>query len=1010
MTFQQLILTLQNYWSEQGCLLVQPYDIEKGAGTFNPSTFLRSLGPEPFSAAYVEPCRRPADGRYGENPIRLQHYYQFQVILKPNPVNIVELYLNSLKAIGITPEDHDIRFVHDDWETAALSAWGLGWEVWCDGTEVTQFTYFQQVGGQELSPISGEITYGLERLCMFLQGKDNVYDLDYNEHYKYRDIFHQNEVQFSKHNFELADISLHFESFDKYEKECVKLCEAGVPYPALDYCMKASHSFNLLDARNAISVNQRQGYVMRLQTLARQVAEKWLENREELGHPLIKDITSSKEEVETSQTTTTDINPTTDSAPLLIELGVEEMPARVFKNLLRELPELWKKQVDTLGLDCSDVTFYVTPRRIAMLVTSMKTRQEDKELELKGPPAKIAKEKDGSWSKAALGFAKKNGLNPDELEIREIGKAEYLYAEKVQKGETAFEILAEVIPQVFSKIHWYKTMRWGEGKETPFVRPVKWLVALLGEQVIPMTFAGVQSGNHSQGHRFMSEGLLKVTPENYVETLRRAHVIVNHEERKTLINKQLNETAEHAGLAWREDDELLDHVTHIVENPLPVLGSFKEQFLKMPEEVLISEMREHQKYFALNSKDGKLANAYIAMSNMQCNDMAKVKTGYDAVLHSRLRDGEFFLHEDQKRPLTERVSDLDNLTFETKLGSIGDKVKRIEGLSNWLAETLKYDNQKSQTVSSIAHLAKADLCTAMVFEFPELQGEIGSFYSANQGQSETISMGIREHYYPRNATDILPSSEEATIVGLADRIDTITGLFGIGKVPTGSADPYALRRACLACLFLIIDKQISIPLNEMLQKSMDIYGELIPEKNRAKLIDTILDFFLSRGKILLQDKPREDIPGGFAHDTIAAVVESKHSWYDIPDLLTRLQAMEQFRSRDDFNDVAITFKRVANIIKEKPTGELDQSLFSESAEKNLYTALVEHSKTIGEFLDKRDYLSALSAIGSLRPAVDTLFDQVKINDDDLSIRNNRILLIQQIKQLVEQVANFAVIQ
>ena len=288
MYFQDVFLKLQEFWAKCGCVIVQPYDIEVGAGTFNPSTFLRCLGPEPWNVAYVEPSRRPTDGRYGENPNRLQHYYQFQVILKPSPENIQELYLDSLKELGIDPLKHDIRFVEDDWESPTLGAWGLGWEVWLDGMEITQFTYFQQAGGIDLKPISGEITYGIERIAMYLQGVNSVYDLKWNETLKYHDVYHQNEVEFSKHNFEVADTDMHFKLFDMYENECKNLVENGCVLPAYDYCLKCSHTFNLLDARNAISVTERTGYIARVRNLAKICAEAYLKSREKMGFPLLK--------------------------------------------------------------------------------------------------------------------------------------------------------------------------------------------------------------------------------------------------------------------------------------------------------------------------------------------------------------------------------------------------------------------------------------------------------------------------------------------------------------------------------------------------------------------------------------------------------------------------------------------------------------------------------------------------------------------------------------------------
>ena len=292
MNFQQIVTTLQQYWMEKGCLLVQPYGLEVGAGTFNPATFLRSLGPEPWAVCYVEPCRRPTDGRYGENPNRMQHYFQFQVIIKPSPEKIQEMYLGSLKAVGIVPKQHDIRFVEDDWESPTLGASGLGWEVWLDGMEITQFTYFQQVGGIELDPITVEITYGLERLAAYIQKKKNVYDVEWANGVTYGEIYHQNEVQYSKHNFEEADIKMLSRLFEQYEKECLRLADKNLVLPAYDYVLKCSHAFNLLEARGAISVSERTNYIARVRNLAKACAEGFLKLRQELGHPLLKKTNS----------------------------------------------------------------------------------------------------------------------------------------------------------------------------------------------------------------------------------------------------------------------------------------------------------------------------------------------------------------------------------------------------------------------------------------------------------------------------------------------------------------------------------------------------------------------------------------------------------------------------------------------------------------------------------------------------------------------------------------------
>lgn len=288
MNFQELIFALERFWADQRCVIQQPYDVEVGAGTMNPATFLRSLGPEPWNVAYVEPSRRPKDGRYGENPNRLQHYYQYQVIMKPSPIDIQEIYLNSLKSFGIDPLDHDIRFVEDDWESPTLGAWGLGWEVWLDGMEITQFTYFQQAGGFDLNPIPVELTYGIERIAMYLQGIDNVYDLEWANGINYGDVHHRGEVEFSRYNFDESNAEMLFRIFDMYEKEAKAMVEKGLVLPAYDYTLKTSHTFNLLDARGAISVTERMGYILRVRTLARLCAEGYLKQREEMGYPLLK--------------------------------------------------------------------------------------------------------------------------------------------------------------------------------------------------------------------------------------------------------------------------------------------------------------------------------------------------------------------------------------------------------------------------------------------------------------------------------------------------------------------------------------------------------------------------------------------------------------------------------------------------------------------------------------------------------------------------------------------------
>ncbi|MDB5048843.1 MAG: glyQS [Fibrobacteres bacterium] len=1027
MHFQDLVLTLQKYWSSRGCLLAQPYDVEKGAATFNPSTFLRSLGPEPFDAAFIEPCRRPKDGRYGENPNRGQHYYQFQVVLKPSPLDILDLYIGSLKEIGIKPEEHDIRFVHDDWESPTLGAWGLGWEVWLDGMEITQFTYFQQVGGFDLSPIMGEITYGLERICMYLQKKNNMFELQYNDRFTYGDIYHQNEVQFSKHNFELADVDAQLKLFNAYEAECRRMCEAGVPAPALDYCLKASHAFNLLDARGAISVNERQGYILRVRTLAKAVAEAWMKNREDLGYPLLARARPAMAGLAAPAATgPSGAAPSAsgaisgalpERAPLLIELGVEEMPARVFGPLLRELPTLLNKHLEPTQLQAQDIRIFVTPRRIAISVGSILTRQPDLKLELKGPPANLAKDAQGNWTKAALAFAQKAGLDPAKLEFRTIGGGEYLFAQADKKGQSALDLLSELFPKIFSEIHWYKTMRWGDGKVTPFVRPVIWLAALLGDRVIPMTFAGIVSGNHSRGHRFLHNRSIPVPAarEGYLDALRKADVFADQEERKALIRKLTEAAAAKAGLHWRKDEELLETVTFLVEYAVPVLGGFEERLLEVPEEVLVSEMREHQKYFAMEKPDGRLANAFVTISNMRCADFNLVKEGNEKVLRARFSDAEFFLKEDRLRKLETRGKDLEKVTFTADLGpegTLAKKVARARMLTAYMgALLLKLDESRWERAVRIASLAKCDLTTNMVGEFPELQGIMGRYYAIAEGMDPIVADGIRDQYLPRNADDTFPGSDEAALAGLADRLDTLISMFAKGKAPTGSSDPYALRRACWSSIALIVNRGFRMDIGEVLRYAIaEFYQPILKPGETDGLAEKLLEFFLGRAKNLFQEAPRPGLPGGFAKDTIEAAALSKAGWRDFTDLVARLQALQAFRERPTFAQAAETFKRVSNILDPKVDGELDAKALKLPAEIQLLAGVTKAEAEVRKGLAAKRYGDVLEAVGTLRGDVAALFDAAMVNDPDPELKRQRHLLLRRVRDLVGEIADFSAIQ
>ena len=457
MTLQEIILALEKFWADHGCVIQQPCDIEVGAGTFNPATFLRCLGPEPWQVAYVEPVRRPTDGRYAENPFRVGAYYQYQVILKPAPENVLPLYLESLYSLGISPRKNDIRFVEDDWESPTLGASGLGWEVWWNGAEVTQFTYFQQMGSIDLDPICAEITYGLERIALYLQDVDDFFDIRWNEHVNYGDVHRQSEVEYSTYNFERADVDMLFESFSTYEKETHACLDAGLVLPATDHVLKCSHTFNMLDARGVISVTERVSYIERVRRLAQRIARAYVKQREEMEHPLMgRFSTETAPTVVGAVSNSAESEKKQETTDLLFEIGTEEIPASYVPPVLEQLRQLATESLTNHRVPFGDIETLGTPRRITLSIKDIQTFQESQETEVVGPPKRIAYDENGEPTKAAIGFAKTQGVDISALRIVETERGEYVAASKLETGVPAREILTTLLTEWIEALRFRK--------------------------------------------------------------------------------------------------------------------------------------------------------------------------------------------------------------------------------------------------------------------------------------------------------------------------------------------------------------------------------------------------------------------------------------------------------------------------------------------------------------------------------------------------------------------------
>ena len=983
MTFQEIILNLQKFWSDYGCTITQPYDIEVGAGTFNPSTFLRCLGPEPWNAAYIEPSRRPTDGRYGDNPYRLGAYYQYQVLLKPSPTDVLPLYLESLKNLGVDPSTNDFRFVEDDWESPTLGASGLGWEVWWNGAEITQFTYFQQMGSCDLNPICAELTYGLERIALYLQNVNSVYDIRWNEHLNYGDIHHQSEVEFSKYSFEVANTEMLLNLFNIYEKEVFDCLDQGLVLPATDYVLKSSHAFNLLDARGVISVTERGGYIERVRRMAQRNAQAYLDQRDDLGYPLGMAAEKKQKPKENRSQLITE----NDTADLLFEIGTEEIPASYISPALDQLQNMAKETLMEQNLSFGELRVMGTPRRLALSVSNLETLQPDQSVEVTGPPKKAAYDAEGNPTKAAVGFAKSQGVNTDDLRVVETPRGEYVAVTKLQKGRSASNILEDLLPNWINSLDFPKTMRWDNLR---FARPIRWIVAILEDQEIPFQLDTLTAGRITYGHRSLNPEPIKLdsaSVDNYIDKLEIANVIVNHDLRRTEIQKQITEILNSEDCETAIDQDLLDQVNFLVENPQAIVGSFSESHLDLPAEVLITSMKKHQRYFPMIKSDKQLVAKFISISNGTDGNIDTVRHGNERVLRARLADATFFYQEDRRTTLADRNRKLQSVIFQVKLGSLYDKVKRLESLTSFIAQQTKVDNATKDYAVKAAYLCKSDLTTQMVAEFPTLQGVMGRYYALDAGAPPRVAAAIEDHYRPVAADSDLPTSLEGSILSIADKIDTIVGYFGINEKPTGSQDPYSLRRQAIGILRVLQKLDLSVSFSSLVEKAIELYKVNLSENTKVE----VLDFVRGRLKVLLQTK-------GYVPDEIEVVLATGK--IDVSDIEKRIQAVSNFRSSANFSQVYPALNRVLRILPDSLPKEIDPDLFEDDAEQKLSSLIIGMDADLNKLIKSQNYDKLLIKLSALQPAIDQFFDQVLVMAEDLDVRQNRFTLLNAIGQRI----------
>ncbi|MBX5484735.1 MAG: glycine--tRNA ligase subunit beta [Myxococcaceae bacterium] len=695
------------------------------------------------------------------------------------------------------------------------------------------------------------------------------------------------------------------------------------------------------------------------------------------------------------------------ASDLLLELGAEEIPASFVEPALADLARVIVERAKEARLTHGEVRTFGTPRRLAVLVRDVAARSEDVTKEVTGPSVKAAFDAAGKPTRAAEKFAESVGLSVDRLLRVKTPKGEYLAAKLEEKGRPAPELLPAVLHAAVHGINFKKSMRWGD-VELSFARPLHWIVALFGEEVIPVVFGDVRSGRTTYGHRFLAPQPIELRrPADYVEALRAAHVIVDPVERRKLVHERVRAGAEKAGGRLLEDEALLDQVTYLVELPNPVVGSFDERHLDLPPEVLIQEMKSHQRYFSVVDEHGKLLPRFVAVSNTPVKDERVSLRGYERVLRARLSDGRFFFDEDRKHSLETRVPKLERVVFQQKLGTYAEKIERFRLLADFIARR----SGKADILPILeraATLAKADLVTGMVGEFPELQGVMGREYAKASGEKPEVALAIFEHYLPRNAQDSLPTQDPGALIGIADRLDTIVGIFGIGKGPSAAADPFGLRRATLAIIHIVLHRGYRFSLVAAIDRALELLEpKLADQKRKANeppVRDQVLEFFRGRLKVMWAEEHRPDV--------VEAVLSA--GFDDLVAAHLRLKALSAIVGQADFAPLAVAFKRVVNIVEKQGrdigAGAPDPGRFQDDAEKALFEAYTQAKGKVDALVKADDYAGALREITALKPAVDRFFDRVMVMAEDRALRENRVRLLMQIGGLFGRIADFSKIQ
>ncbi len=682
-----------------------------------------------------------------------------------------------------------------------------------------------------------------------------------------------------------------------------------------------------------------------------------------------------------------------------LEIGCEEIPAGYIQPALEAMSADMVSYLDENRIRHAEAYITGTPRRLVLAIPEMDEHQESYSVEVMGPPRQVAFDSQGRPTKAAEGFARGQGVDMDAVKIKRTPKGDYLYVVREESGVPTRELLGKMLPDFIARIPFPKSMRWGSLNVT-FARPICWITALLGKEVVPFEYGDIKSGNQSFGHRFMSPQWITVEDfDSHRENLRKHFVILDRRERRDLIARVVEETAASVNGRILEDDELLDEVTQILEYPQPVVGQFEEKYLQLPPELLITVIKRHQRYFAVTGSKGDLLPYFVTVANTVPRDVSVVAAGNAKVVRARLEDARFYYEEDQKMRLEDRAEELKRVVFHSKLGTSWEKVERFTALARWLSAHIA--PWCAQTVERGALLCKADLVSGMVGEFPELQGIMGSAYARLQGESPEVCKAIYEHYQPTRAGGPIPESLEGCLLSVADKMDTIVGCFGVGLIPSGTADPFALRRQTLGIIRIILEKPFKVSLSGLIEEALPLLKDRLTASGE-EVKSNVTHFFEGRLHHYLVSQE------GISPDVVDASLAIGMD--DMVDAVKRTRSLGAFKARPDFDSLAAAFKRVVNIIRTPERKPVEVGLFREKQEKALHAELSNVEGVVEGCLKASDYDGALEAMAGLKGSIDDFFDSVLIMDANQNVRNNRLALLTKIHDLFGKVGDFRKIQ